>query len=149
MAEISFYHATRQPPLQALARLMEKVHAQSLRGVIRARDEDRVREIDSYLWTYNPASFLPHGTPATSRPEAQPLYITTGDENPNGATVLVLMDNVLPEDVNGFDRVLYLFDGQDEAQTATAREHWRHFRQASHSLTYWEQQDGGGWKRAA
>jgi len=149
MAEISFYHVTRQEPLQALARLMEKVHGQNLRTVIRARSEDRVKEVDTYLWTYNPASFLPHGTAASSQPEAQPLYITADDENPNGAKVLVLLDNVLPEDLKGYDRVLYLFDGQDERQTGTAREHWKQLKQDGHSLAYWEQQDGGGWKRSA
>ncbi|MGK2286053.1 DNA polymerase III subunit chi [Pedomonas sp. V897] len=149
MAEISFYHVTRQAPLQALARLMEKVHGQNLRTVIRAGSEERVREIDAYLWTYNPASFLPHGTDTSPYPEAQPLFITTGTGNPNGATVLVLMDNVLPETVEGFERVLYLFDGQDEAQTQTARQHWKTLKAQGHGLAYWEQQEGGGWKRSA
>lgn len=149
MAEVSFYHVTRQEPLQALARLMEKVHGQTLRAVIRARDEGRVKEVDSYLWTYNPASFLPHGTADSSQPDMQPLYITAGDENPNGAKVLTLLDNVLPEDLSGYERVLYLFDGQDENQTGTARDHWKLLKSGGHSLAYWEQQDGGGWKRSA
>lgn len=149
MAEVSFYHVTQTAPLQALARLMEKVHGQSLRTVIRTGSEDRVREVDSYLWTYNPASFLPHGTPASPHPDIQPVYITAAAENPNDAKVLVLLDNVLPEDMQGYDRVLYLFDGQDDGQTRTARDHWKVLKQGGHSLAYWEQQDGGGWKRSA
>lgn len=149
MAEISFYHVTRQAPLQALARLMEKVHSQNLRTVIRARDEARVKEVDTYLWTYNPASFLPHATSASSHLDTQPLYITAEAENPNDAKVLVLLDNVLPEDLKGYERVLYLFDGQDEGQTHTAREHWKVLKKDGHGLAYWEQQDGGGWKRSA
>lgn len=149
MAEVSFYHVTQTAPLQALARLMEKCISQNLRTLIRARDEDRVREVDTYLWTYNPASFLPHGTPASPQPDAQPIYITAGDENPNESKVLVLLDNVLPEQLQGYDRILYLFDGQDEGQTRTAREHWKALKQGGHGLAYWEQQDGGGWKRSA
>ena len=149
MAEVSFYHVTQTAPLQALARLMEKVHSQNLRAMIRTGSEERVREVDSYLWTYNPASFLPHGTPASSHPEIQPVYISAADENANEAKVLVLLDNVLPEDMQGYDRILYLFDGQDDGQTRAAREHWKVLRQAGHDLAYWEQQDGGGWKRSA
>lgn len=149
MAEVSFYHVTQTAPLQALARLIEKCVGQNLRTVIRAGSEERVREVDSYLWTYNPASFLPHGTPATSHPESQPVYITAAGENPNEAKVLVLLDNVLPEDMQGYERILYLFDGQDDGQTRAAREHWKVLKQGGHGLSYWEQQDGGGWKRSA
>ncbi|MCH8685304.1 DNA polymerase III subunit chi [Pedomonas mirosovicensis] len=149
MAEISFYHVTRQAPLQALARLMEKVYGQGLKTVIRAGSEERVKEVDTYLWTYNPASFLPHGTANSKDKSLQPVYITADEENPNAATVLALLDNVLPETMNGYERVLYLFDGQDEGQTRTARQHWKDLKEQGHSLAYWEQQEGGGWKRSA
>ena len=44
------------------------------------------------LWTYRDDAFLPHGTAAGGHAALQPVYLTLGDENPNGANVLMLVD---------------------------------------------------------
>lgn len=149
MADIGFYHVTRQSPLQALARLMEKAYGQGLRVLIRVPSEERAREVDTYLWTYNPGSFLPHGISGSDDNALQPVLIATDDVPHNQASILTLLDGVMPDDFSGFERVLYVFDGQDPAQTERARQHWRQLKAANHSLAYWEQQEGGGWNRAA
>lgn len=150
MADVGFYHVTHQSPLAALARLMEKAHGQGLRALVRVAAAARVKEVDDYLWTHDPESFLPHGTARNEYPELQPIYIAEGEAAaPNGATLLVLLDNVAPTALEGFDRVLYLFDGRDDDQVAMARAHWRDLKAQGHTLKYWQQQDGGGWSQAA
>ena len=56
--------------------------------VVRARRE-MVAALDERLWIYDDASFLPHGTARDGEPETQPIFLTTGDDNPNAATMLV------------------------------------------------------------
>src|SRR3712207_8578887 len=47
------------------------------------------------------------------------------EENPNGASVLVLVDGADPGDLDAYRRVLDLFDGNDPEALASARERWR------------------------
>ena len=69
--------------------------------------------IDAALWTYSEDSFLPHGTARTGHAAEQPVYLTTGDDNPNGAGVRFLIDGAPPASFTGMTRIVYLFDGND------------------------------------
>lgn len=149
MSEIGFYHLTRTPLEEALPRLLEKVLASGLRAVLRVSDPERLELLNRALWTYATDSFLPHGTRADGFAEEQPVYLTTGPENPNGASVLVLVDGAPAEDLERFERCLELFDGGDEEAVARARERWRGAVAAGHQVTYWRQNERGGWARGA
>ncbi|HZU91869.1 MAG TPA: DNA polymerase III subunit chi, partial [Stellaceae bacterium] len=91
------------------------------------------------------ASFLPHGSARDGHTAAQPIYLTDGPDNPNGASMLVLVDDIAA-DLAAFARCADLFDGGDPAAVAAARERWRRAREAGHTLTYW-QQTPTGWAR--
>lgn len=149
MAEVGFYLLTRSPLEEALPRLLEKAHAQGLKAVVRVGLPERLEQVDRALWTYGKDTFLPHGTRADGFPERQPIFLTTAWENPNGATLLVLVDGAEAPDLDGYERCLELFDGHDEAAVARAREHWRTALAAGHKVVYWQQNERGGWTRAA
>lgn len=147
MTEVSFYHLQRQPLTTALPKLLERVSAASLRAVVMAGSRERVEALDSALWTYDPDSFLAHGTARTGFAEDQPVYLTMDEENPNGATVLVTVDGVSPGFVGDFDRCLDMFDGNDDASVAAARERWKAYKAAGHAVTYWQQSPEGRWEK--
>jgi DNA polymerase-3 subunit chi len=42
-----------------------------------------------------------------------------------------------------------LFDGSDDAATASARERWKHYKEQNHALAYFKQTTAGGWEKAA
>ena len=147
MSDIGFYHLTQSPLERALPKLLEKVHASAARAVVLAGSEERVAALDSLLWTYDQASFLPHGTPRDGEAEAQPIWITAVDENPNGATILVLTDGARSANVADFERCLEMFDGNDAEALAAARERWRNYAADGHALTYWQQTEQGGWEK--
>lgn len=148
MAEIGFYHLTATPLERALPRLLERAVAGGYRILVRAASAERVEHLNAVLWTYDEASFLAHGAARDGNAAAQPIYLTEGEDNPNGASMLVLIDAAdgLAADLAGFARVADLFDGGDPAAVAAARERWRQARAAGHSLTYW-QQTPSGWER--
>lgn len=149
MTEIGFYHLRTTPLEKALPRLLEKVLEGGHRALVMAGSAERVAWLDSTLWTYDPASFLPHGTERDGRPERQPIYLTAKAENPNGADVLVLVDGVEPDQLSGFTRCLDLFDGADAAAVEAARRRWKARAAEGHALTYWQQADGGRWEKKA
>lgn len=148
MAEIGFYHLTATPLERALPRLLERAVGGGLRVVVRAASTERVEHLNAVLWTYDEASFLPHGAARDGNAAAQPIYLTEGEDNPNGAAMLVLVDagEALAADLDGFSRIADLFDGGDPEAVAAARQRWRQARAAGHTLTYW-QQTPSGWER--
>lgn len=148
MTEIGFYHLTRSTIDQALPRLLEKAYESGKRIVVRCPDEARLEHLDRFLWTYSPDSFLPHGTAAGDRPEHQPILLTSGEDRPNGATLLVTIEGVPYGDLSRFDRCLDLFDGAEPAAVEAARERWRWAKEAGHKLVYWQQNERGGWVKA-
>ncbi len=149
MTEIGFYHLRSSPLEKALPRLLEKVVESGHRALVMAGSPERIAWLDSTLWTYDPASFLPHGTERDGKPERQPIYLTAKAENPNAADVLVLIDGVEPEHLPAFARCLDMFDGGDEVAVEAARRRWKAWKAEGHAVTYWQQADGGRWERKA
>jgi DNA polymerase-3 subunit chi len=147
VTEISFYHLQRTPLERALPQLVAKVLARGARAVVMLGSEERVAQIDAALWTYDPNSFLPHGSARDGRSADQPVWLTTEDENPNGAQVLILADGAVSERIAEFEKCLEIFDGNDAEAVAAARERWRAYKSAAHPLTYWQQDESGRWKQ--
>lgn len=149
MTDIGFYHLTRSTLAQALPRLLEKVHGSGARSVVMTGSEERTTALDTILWTYEQNAFLPHGTARDGSPEEQPIWITHEDENPNGASILVLTDGAVSDRVAEFSRCLEMFDGNDDAAVAQARARWKSYSEAGHKLTYWQQSPAGRWEEKA
>ena len=148
MAEIGFYHLKTTPLDRALPRLLERALGDGHRVVVMAGTEERVAHLDQVLWTYDDASFLPHGAAGGGNAARQPVWLTTEEENPNGASMLVLVDGARATRLEGYRRICDMFDGNDVAAVVAARERWRETKAAGHVLTYWEQTANGWEKRS-
>jgi len=146
MTEIGFYHLDRTPLERAPPKLLERGLAAGFRILVVAGSAERVDHLDAALWTYDDASFLPHGSRRDGEAARQPVWLTAGDDNPNGADMLVLADGAASSRLGEYRRCLDLFDGRDEAALAAARERWRLAKAAGHTLTYW-QQTATGWTK--
>ena len=80
-------------------------------------------------------------------PPANAFFLTTGDDNPNGATVRFLVDGAETSDFSGYDRIVFMFDAADSEALAKAREAWKAARSAGGEATYWRQDENGRWKK--
>lgn len=146
MAEIRFYHLRTQAPAQALPGLLQKALAAGHRVVVRAAGEAEVAQLNDYLWTYNPDAFLPHGAGKDAFAADQPVWLTAGNDNPNGAAMLLLTAAEEAFDPENYTLCCDLFDGRDEGILAAARKRWAHFKAQGHRLTYWQQGEKG-WEK--
>ncbi len=149
MTEVRFYHLQTTPLEKALPRLLTKALDGGMRAVVLAASDERVEALSAALWTFEQASFLPHGTARDGNPGEQPIYLTTADENPNAAKLLVLTDGVEPASLDRFERCADLFDGNDREAVEAARARWRRLQQGGHTLSYWQQTPQGGWEEKA
>lgn len=146
--EVWFYHLERTGLDQALPELLEKTLQRGWRAIVRSAAPERLEHLDGWLWTYRDDSFLPHGVDGEPNAAHQPVLITQGVENPNGANALFLVDGAEPGDLTGYERCVVLFDGGDPDQLALARRQWSQARGAGLPVSYWKQQ-ARGWEKQA
>lgn len=149
MGEVWFYHLERTSLDQALPELLEKTLAKGWRAVVRATSRDRLEHLDGWLWSWRDDSFLPHGLDEEPEAERQPVVLTTGGGNPNGANALFLIDGAEPGEIGGYERCVVLFDGRDEAALADARRRWTELKRSGAAVSYWKQSQRGGWEKQA
>lgn len=149
MTDVAFYHLQSSPLEAALPKLISKTLDAEKRAVVMAGSVQRVEALAGVLWTFDPESWLPHGTAKDGHAEEQPVWLTTDDENPNGATFLFLTDGATSASVGGFERCFDMFDGNDDSAVDAARGRWKAYKEAGHALTYWQQTARGGWEQKA
>jgi DNA polymerase-3 subunit chi len=149
MTEIGFYHLTTSPLERALPRLLEKILEVRKRAVVLCGSEERLDYLNTALWTMGKISFIPHGSAKEGFSEDQPVWLTTTDENPNGAQFLILTDGTNAPSLPTYERCLDLFDGNDEEVVLNARSRWKTYKEAGHSLTYWKQTESGTWEKGS
>jgi len=147
VVQVAFYHLTRSPLDAALPKLLEKTLEAGKRAVVLASSSQRVEHLNDVLWTYDPASWLPHGSQKDGHSEDQPVWLTEGQDNANGAEFLFLTDGAMCPDMDGFERCFELFDGTNDESVQAARQRWKAYKGAGYELTYWQQTESGGWEK--
>jgi DNA polymerase III subunit chi len=147
MTEVGFYHLLTMTVDRALPKLLERAMTENQRILVVAGSPERVDHLNNLLWTYDEASFLPHGAARDDSAARQPIWLAPADENPNGATWVMLIDGARA-DLTRYRRCFDIFDGNDTTAVAAARQRWSEAKAAGHDLTYWQQTDRGWEKKA-
>jgi DNA polymerase-3 subunit chi len=150
MTEILFYHLQGQRLEGVLPALLEKSLQRGWRVVVQGASEERIEALDAHLWTYRDDGFLPHGTWRESEASAQPVLLTLTESNPNGSNVRILIEGApMPADPESYQRIVLLFDGDDEEAVTAARTHWSEARARGFDVTYWQPDERGRWVKKA
>lgn len=147
MTEVRFYHMVQKRIEKALPEIVAKALERGYRVIIKSSSQERVEALDSVLWSYDPASFLPHGFARDGFEDQQPVFLTTADDNPNNAKVLMLTDGATSDMVGTFDLCCELFDGNDETAVGDARARWKLYKGQGFDLAYFQQNDEGRWEK--
>ena len=90
---------------------------------------------------------------ATAMPKCSPSISRRG-ENPNGAKLRLFVDSAdvggtLGSAASAYERAILLFDGNDADQFDAARAQWKRLKEQGLGLTYWQQNERGGWEKKA
>lgn len=145
--EVLFYQLDRHPLERVLPGLLERSLDRGWRVVVQTGSNERLAALDTLLWTYNEESFLPHGGAKDGPPAMQPIFLTTEEDNPNGANIRFLVDGADLSAFDGYSRVVYLFDGKDDDARARARGQWKRAKGAGCEVTFWRQNERGVWQK--
>ena len=149
MSEIRFYHLERQTVGEALPGLLEKALTKHPRILVQAGDKSALKPLSDRLWSYKQSAFLPHGLAQAEFEDEQPVLLTAkNDNNPNNATMCVILGESARDDMDAFDLTCIIFDGHDADELSHARGLWKSLKDGDHDMTYWQQGDRGWEKKA-
>ncbi|ABM45310.1 hypothetical protein H704_00469 [Bartonella bacilliformis Peru38] len=149
MVDILFYHLTQSTPENVLPVLVERALNNFDRVTIQCINEERRDAMDKHLWVYADGAFIGHGTECDEYPDLQPVFLTTGNENPNNSTIRFLIEGAVCSDIHSYQRLVVMFDSRDETQLNTARAQWKNYKAQNHNVTYWQQTEDRSWKKKA
>lgn len=143
-ATAMFYHLTRSPVEATLPMLIQKSLEAGWRVVVRGTDRDRMAWLDEKLWLGPEEGFLPHGMAGGPHDAAQPVLLTCETAVPNAAACMIAVDGaaVTEAECAPLERFCVLFDGNDEAAVALAREQWKTLTGAGLKAQYWSEETG-------
>ncbi len=145
--EIRFYHLITTPLEKALPKLLEKIIAQGRRVLILTDSEEQTESLATQLWTYHPNSFLPHGTQKDGHEKEQPIFLTSLEENPNGAEILIVLNGKHPKFIDTFKQSFYVFEDMESTKKTSAAELWENYQSKPYLLSYWMQKNDGSWEK--
>lgn len=143
MTELLFYHLIKRSTDEVLPKLLEKTLERGQRAVVQCASEERLRALDAHLWTYDPASFLPHALAHDPDVALEQVCLTCGDDNPNNAQIRFLIEGALPPAIPQMDRYVLLFEDYDDDIKASARVLWTEAKAKGWACTYWQENEEG------
>lgn len=149
MSEILFYHLTQTTLEKTLPSLVERSIERKWRVSIQFNNETRRDEVDTHLWTFSPQSFIAHGLESDDWSSQQPVVLTCVDNNPNQSTVRFCVEGAICECPSDYERLVIIFDGQNQDQLNSVRQQWKEFKVAGYNLTYWQQNENQKWEKKA
>jgi DNA polymerase-3 subunit chi len=146
--QVTFYELTTTSLEKTLPKILEKVYESGLKAVVRIESLERLKSIDSAMWTYTTLGFLPHGSDETPKEfqTHQPIWLTTGTDNPINASVLVITHQD-SSDTQNYERVLDVYDGNDEKAIMLAKERAGHYKNLGFEVVTWKQNLKGAWEK--
>lgn len=147
--QVQFYQLLSTPLERALPKLLEKAYAGGYRTHVLAASDEQAEALNTLLWTYDPDSFLPHGSRRDAWPERQPVYLSAALDAPNAPTLLCITEGSLPLQLEAYARILDMFDGRSDEAVGKARERWQNYKEAGHMVSYFQQSAQGAWEQKA
>ena len=134
MTRVGFYvvqAAGGDQRLQVAARLADKAFRQGHRIFINAASESQARRLDELLWSFRPASFLPHALQGEEHSER--VAIGWGQDPGDHNDLLINLQLEIPAFFSRFQRVAEVVT-QDEGSLNALRESWQFYRDRGYQL---------------
>ncbi len=148
MAEYWFYHLESSTLEGVLPGLLEKTRERGWTSLVKV-PENRLAELDDYLWTYKDDGFLPHGRDDEPLSDNQPILLTSSAAASGQADCIFLVDGAEIDIDPSAQRCMVMINGRNEDAVKSARSYWKSLKDSGADMSYWQQNDRGGWEKKA
>lgn len=148
MTEYWFYHLEASPLEAVLPDLLEKTRTRGWRALV-CLPESRLSDMDTFLWTYQDASFLPHGRDDEPQSDQQPIMLSSTAKTSAGIDCVFLIDGAELDIDEKTERCIVMINGRSESDVQQSRQLWKRLKDKGENLSYWQQTERGGWEKKA
>jgi len=134
MTRVGFYvvqAAQQNQRLQVAARLADKAFARGHRIFINAADKSQAGALSELLWSFRPASFLPHGL--CGEEHAETIAIGWGQGPDTHNDLLINLQLEIPAFFSRFQRVAEVVT-QDPESLEALRRSWTFYKERGYQL---------------
>lgn len=129
MTEVRFIQLERQEKALHLCRVAERHFSQGRRVLVVVDDENRAMTLDRFMWVWDKGSFLPHAQDNGALDCLdEPVVISSKEQNPNQAKVLIMGSPCSLTFVSHFEIVYDFAETFDSDLAEAARERFRTYR---------------------
>lgn len=146
--EYWFYHLEASTVEGVLPGLLEKTLQKGWRALVKL-PEAQLSEMDDYLWAYKDDSFLPHGRDDEPMADQQPVTLSAAVKTVEGHQAVFLLGGAEIENMSGVERCMVMINGRSESDVTRERKRWKDLKETGASLSYYQQNDRGGWEKKA
>jgi len=146
--EYWFYHLESATVEGLLPGLLQKTLQRGWRALVKL-PEAKLTAMDEYLWTFQDGSFLPHGRDDEPLTDMQPVTLTSGAEKAQNHQAVFLIDGADISDMGGVERCMIMINGRSEEDIARERRRWKALKDTDAILSYYQQNERGGWDKKA
>lgn len=146
--EYWFYHLEASTVEGILPGLLEKTRQKGWRALVKL-PESQLTAMDDYLWSYKDDSFLPHGRDDEPMSEQQPITLSATAASAEGHQAVFLLGGTEIADMTGVERAMVMINGRSQEDVQRERARWKALKDTEAALSYYQQNDRGGWEKKA
>ena len=146
--EYWFYHLEASTIEGVLPGLLEKTRQKGWRALVKL-PEAQLKEMDDYLWTYKDDSFLPHGRDDEPMADQQPITLSSTAQIAAGHDAVFLLGGTEISDMTGVERAMVMINGRSQEDVQRERARWKALKNTGATLSYYQQNERGGWEKKA
>ena len=147
-AEYWFYHLEASTLEGVLPGLLEKTLEKGWRALVKM-PEDKLAELDGFLWTFRDDAFLPHGRDDEPQAELQPILLSAATESAKGFDAVFLLGGASVKDMDGVSRAMVMINGRSQDDVMRERGRWKSLKDSGETLSYYQQDERGRWEKKA
>ena len=147
-AEYWFYHLEASTLEGVLPGLLEKTLEKGWRALVKM-PEDKLAELDNFLWTFRDDAFLPHGRDDEPQAELQLILLSTTSDSAAGFDAVFLLGGASISDMDGVSRTMVMINGRSQDDVTRERGRWKDLKEAGAILAYYQQDERGRWEKKA
>lgn len=130
MTVVKFAKLERQEKIRLLCHLAEDQYSLGKKVLIRVQDDNQAVSLDRFMWTWDKGAFLPHAFDNGSVDCLdEPIVISVREDNPNGATTLIMGEPCSLDYLCRFELVIDFAEVYDPQLAELSRNRFRQYRE--------------------
>ena len=131
MPRVEFIRLKKAEKAKHLCELAEEYYNAGKRVLITVLDDNQGVTLDGFMWTWKKGTFIPH-VYANGAVDCfdEPVVISTAEQNPNGAQVLIMGKPCSPGFVRQFEFAIDFAELYDDDLANASRQRFAQYREA-------------------